>query len=200
MKSLNAFYHHPTVTRRRRESLNQHKAIVIWFTGLSGAGKSTLAHALEEKLHQLSCRTFVLDGDNTRHGLCGDLAFSDADRKENLRRIGHLSKLFIEAGVILITAFISPFRQDRRRVRELIAVGDFLEIYVKCPISICEDRDTKGLYRQAKKGEIKNFTGISSKYEVPNQADFMVDTSVDKVEESVDKILNFLLEKQIVSK
>ena len=136
-KSSNTVWHQSTVTRGRRERLNCHRAMILWFTGLSGAGKSTLAHAVEEQLHQQRCRTFVFDGDNVRHGLCSNLGFSDEDRKENIRRIGEMSKLFVEAGVIALTAFISPFREDRDRVRSLVPEGDFIEIYCKCTIAAC---------------------------------------------------------------
>ena len=166
-KSSNTTWHNATVTRERRESQNGHRSAILWFTGLSGSGKSTLAHTVEESLHQMGCRTFVFDGDNVRHGLCSDLGFTDQDRVENIRRIGEMSKLFVEAGVIAMTAFISPFRHDRERVRSMVPHGDFLEIYCKCPIEVCERRDVKGLYKRARAGEIANFTGISSPYEPP---------------------------------
>ena len=191
-KTSNTVWHHATVTRQRREDQNAHKSFILWFTGLSGAGKSTLAHALEEQLHQLGCRTFVFDGDNVRHGLCGDLGFSEDDRQENIRRIGEMCKLFIEAGVIALTAFISPFRADRRKVRDLVPGGDFIEVYCKCSIDVCESRDDKGLYRRAKAGEIKDFTGISSPYEEPAQAEIAIDTDTVTLEDSVDKILAYL--------
>jgi len=141
---------HATVTRERRETLNDHKGSIVWFTGLSGAGKSTIAHAVEERLHQMGCRTFVFDGDNVRHGLCADLGFSQEDRSENIRRIGEMAKLFTDAGVIALTAFISPFRADRERVRNIACAGDFLEIYCRCSVEECERRDVKGLYRKAR--------------------------------------------------
>ncbi len=174
-KSSNVVWHNATVTRERREELNGHRGGVFWFTGLSGAGKSTLAHTVEEKLYNEGFRTFVLDGDNVRHGLCADLSFSDDDRKENIRRIGHLSMLYVEAGIIVLTAFISPFRADRDNVRK-IAGSDFHEIYCKCSLDVCEDRDVKGLYKRARAGEIPDFTGISSPYEEPEFADLTVDT------------------------
>ena len=154
----NTVWHNASVTRQRREAQNNHRGAIIWFTGLSGAGKSTLAHAVEEKLHQLGCRTFVLDGDNVRHGLCRDLGFSDQDRVENIRRVGEMAKLFMEAGMIVLTAFISPFRDDRERVRGMVAHNDFIEIYCDSPIEICENRDVKGLYKKARAGEILEFT------------------------------------------
>lgn len=174
-KSSNVVWHNATVTRERRETLNGHRGGLFWFTGLSGAGKSTLAHSVEEMLYQNGYRTYVLDGDNVRHGLCADLAFSDEDRKENIRRIGHMSMLYVEAGIVVLTAFISPFRADRENVRK-IAGNDFHEIYCKCSLEVCEDRDVKGLYKRARAGEIPDFTGISSPYEEPEYADLTVDT------------------------
>ena len=174
-KSSNVVWHNATVTRERRETLNGHRGGLFWFTGLSGAGKSTLAHSVEETLHQNGYRTYVLDGDNVRHGLCADLSFSDEDRKENIRRIGHMSMLYVEAGIIVLTAFISPFRADRDNVRK-IAGNDFHEIYCKCSLEVCEDRDVKGLYKRARAGEIPDFTGISSPYEEPEFANLTVDT------------------------
>ena len=174
-KSSNVVWHQATVTRGRREVLNQHKGGVFWFTGLSGAGKSTLAHAVEEELHLAGYRTFVLDGDNVRHGLCADLSFSDDDRKENIRRVGHMSKLYVEAGIIVLTAFISPFRSDRDNVRKICG-NDFHEIYCKCSLDVCEERDVKGLYKRARAGEIPDFTGISSPYEEPVKPELEIDT------------------------
>lgn len=145
MKSSNTIWHHASVSRERREAQNGHKSVVLWFTGLSGSGKSTLAHAVEEELHQRGCRTFVLDGDNVRHGLCNDLGFQETDRQENIRRVGETAKLFIEAGIVTLTAFISPFLEDRNRVRSLLPHGNFLEVFCNCPIEVCEQRDVKGL-------------------------------------------------------
>lgn len=195
----NVIWHHATVTRQRREALNAHKSIVIWFTGLSNSGKSTVAHALEEFLHTIGCRTFVFDGDNVRHGLCSDLGFSNEDRVENIRRIGEMTKLFTEAGVIALTAFISPFKADRERVKNLLEVGNFLEIYCNCPLEVCEQRDVKGHYRRARAGEIKNFTGIASPYEEPDAPDLWIDTAVLSVDECVEKIVGLLREKGIIS-
>ena len=174
--STNVVWHHATVTRARREAQNGHRSAVLWFTGLSGSGKSTLAHAVEERLHQRGCRSFVLDGDNVRHGLCGDLGFSAQARQENIRRIGEMAKLFMEAGVIVLTAFISPYRADRERVRGMVEQGDFIEIYCDAPIEVCEARDVKGMYKKARAGQIAEFTGISSPYEAPENPDITVHT------------------------
>lgn len=199
-RSTNTVWHNATVTRQRRESQNGHKSAIIWFTGLSGSGKSTLAHAVEEKLHQMGCRTFVFDGDNVRHGLCADLGFSQADRIENIRRIGEMSKLFIEAGVIALTAFISPFKADRERIRRLVQEGDFIEIYCKCPLEVCEQRDVKGLYQRARAGEIRNFTGISSPYEAPDNPELEVDTGAISLEDSIEEVLTLLAARNIARK
>lgn len=196
--SSNVVWHHATVTRARREALNGHGSVLLWFTGLSGAGKSTLAHALEERLYQKDCRTFVLDGDNVRHGLCGDLGFSEKDRVENIRRVGESAKLFLEAGVITLTAFISPFRKDRERVRTLFPHGDFLEIYCRASLEVCEGRDVKGLYKRARAGEIKDFTGISSPYEEPYDPELVVDTGSLSVDESVEAVLAMLRERGVL--
>ena len=195
----NVIWHHAAVTRQRRNTQNNHKSVVLWFTGLSGSGKSTLAHAVEEELHQIGCRTIVLDGDNVRHGLCKDLDFSDESRKENIRRIGEVAKLFIESGVITLTAFISPFKEERDKVRKLLANQDLIEIYVKCSISVCEARDVKGMYKKAKANEIKNFTGISSPYEAPESPDLIVDTDQETLDESVDKVLGVLINRGIIN-
>ena len=187
-KSSNGVWHAATVTRARREQQNGHRGGLFWFTGLSGAGKSTLAHSVEEKLHQNGYRTFVLDGDNVRHGLCADLSFSDDDRKENIRRIGHMSMLYVEAGIVVLTAFISPFREDRRNVRK-IAGGDFHEIYCQCSLEMCEKRDVKGLYARARLGEIAHMTGISSPYEAPENPEVRIDTSELSAELAAHRVL-----------
>jgi adenylylsulfate kinase len=198
MKTSNTFYHNATVTRERRNQLNSHKSAVIWFTGLSGSGKSTLAHSVEEELHNLGCRTFVLDGDNVRHGLSSNLTFSDNDRKENIRRIGEAANLMMEAGVIAMTAFISPFNEDRNLVRQLLPQGDFIEIYCKASLETCESRDIKGLYKRARAGEIKNYTGVDSPYEVPSNPELVIDTGDESLEESVTKVISFLKFKKII--
>ena len=189
-KSTNTVWHNATVNRERREKLNGHKSAILWFTGLSGSGKSTVAHSVEESLHLLGCKTFVFDGDNVRHGLCNDLSFTDDDRKENLRRIGEMVKLFLDAGTISLTAFISPFKEDRDKVRSMVPEGDFVEIFCRCPISKCEERDVKGLYKKARAGEIPHFTGISSPYEEPENPEIIVDTDGSvSVDDTVNEII-----------
>ncbi len=197
--SVNVVWHHATVTRARRELQNSHRGAIIWFTGLSGSGKSTLAHAVEESLHQLGCRTFVLDGDNVRHGLCSDLEFSVKDRQENNRRVGEVAKLFLEAGVIVLTAFISPFRADRERVRGMVMHGDFMEVYCDCPLEICESRDVKGLYKKARDGQIAEFTGISSPYEVPETPELTVNTGTAGLDACVQQVIREMMESEIIS-
>ena len=198
-RSRNTVWHHATVTRSRREAQNNHKSVILWFTGLSGAGKSTLAHAVEEQLHQVGCRTYVMDGDNVRHGLCGDLGFSDDDRKENIRRIGNVAKLFLETGVIVLTAFISPFRSDRKLVRNMVSHGDFLEIYCDTSLDVCEQRDVKGLYQKARKGEINDFTGISSPYEMPEKAELTVMTGEQTLEGCATQVVSLLRERGVIT-
>ncbi|MGH8568200.1 MAG: adenylyl-sulfate kinase [Gammaproteobacteria bacterium] len=192
-------WHDATITRLIREERNGHRGVVLWFTGLSGSGKSTLAHAVEERLFVMGCNTYVCDGDNLRHGLCGDLGFSPEDRVENIRRIGEVVKLFMDAGVIGLTAFISPYRADRDRARNLVAAGDFIEIYCRCPVEVCETRDVKGLYRRARAGEIKEFTGISAPYEEPEAAEIVVDTGVESLEACARKVVDYLVAKGAVS-
>lgn len=191
--SNNIVWHNATVTRNRREERNAHRGAIVWFTGLSGAGKSTLAHALEEELFQRGCQTFVLDGDNVRHGLCRDLGFSDQDRVENIRRVGEVSKLFVEAGVIVLTAFISPFRADREVVRSLFNNDSFMEVFCDSPLSVCEKRDVKGLYKKAREGNIKYFTGISSPYETPETPNLVLDTSILSIDDCIKKLIAELL-------
>lgn len=197
--STNVVWHHATVTRERREQMNGHKSAVVWFTGLSGSGKSTLAHAVEDRLHSHGSRTFVLDGDNVRHGLCGDLGFSIQDRTENIRRVGEVAKLFTEAGVIVLTAFISPLRSDRDRVRNILPHGDFLEVYCAASLDACEARDVKGLYKKARAGQIAEFTGITSPYEEPSAAELIVQTGSSPLEESVRLVIELLQSRGIVS-
>jgi len=197
-KSSNVVWHQATVNRKRREEKNQHKSTVLWFTGLSGSGKSTLAHAVEEQLYQLGLNTFVLDGDNVRHGLNKDLSFSDLDRKENIRRISEAAKLMLEAGIITLTAFISPFKAERAMARSLMPHGDFLEIHCYCPLEVCETRDVKGLYKKARQGEIKDFTGISSPYEAPSNPELRIDTHSLSLEESVQQVIALLQARHIL--
>ena len=192
MKSSNVVYHQASVTRQRRNKLNEHRSVVLWFTGLSGSGKSTLAHALEEKLFQKRCRTFVLDGDNVRHGLNSNLDFSEAGRTENIRRISEVSKLMMESGLIVMTAFISPISKDRNEARKLISNDDFIEIYCKASLEVCEARDVKGLYKLARVGKIKNYTGVDSLYEEPENPELTINTNDETLDNSVSKILNFL--------
>lgn len=196
----NTVWHHATVTRIRRQHQNKHRSVILWFTGLSGAGKSTLAHAVEERLYQLGCRTFVLDGDNVRHGLCGDLSFSDQDRHENIRRIAEVAKLMLEAGTITLTAFISPFRAERNLARNLVPHGDFIEIYCRCDLATCELRDVKGLYKKARLGEIELFTGISSPYESPEKPELSIDTGTQTLDACVDQVMVLLDERGILNK
>jgi adenylylsulfate kinase len=188
----NIVWHHAVVTREAREKLNGHKSFILWFTGLSGAGKSTLAHRVEEMLFELGCRTFVFDGDNIRHGLCSDLGFGPEHRQENIRRIGELSKLFVDAGLVALTAFISPFRSDRALVRSLVGPGDFIEIYCNAPITVCEDRDVKGLYKKARDGKIPDFTGISSPYEEPEHPEISVNTGTDSLDDCAAAVIDYL--------
>ncbi|MGR9012080.1 MAG: adenylyl-sulfate kinase [Gammaproteobacteria bacterium] len=196
--SANVAWHSATVTRVRREAQNGHRGAILWFTGLSGSGKSTLAHAVEEALHRRGCRTFVLDGDNVRHGLCGDLGFSAKDRQENIRRIGETAKIFMEAGVIVLTAFISPYRTDRERVRAIVEQGDFIEIYCDTPIEICELRDVKGLYKKARSGQLAEFTGITSPYEEPENCELTVQTGIDELDVCVRRVVDKMMQFDII--
>jgi len=196
--SANVVWHRATVTRARREAQNGHRGVILWFTGLSGSGKSTLAHAVEETLHRRGCRTFVLDGDNVRHGLCGDLGFSAKDRQENIRRIGEMAKIFMEAGVIVLTAFISPYCADRERVRGIVEHGDFIEIYCDTPIEICESRDVKGLYKKARAGQLAEFTGITSPYEVPRNCELTVPTGTAGLDDCVQQVIDQMIQRGII--
>ncbi len=199
-KSPNTVWHHATVTRHRREQQNGHRGVILWFTGLSGSGKSTLAHAVEEELYQRGCRTFVFDGDNVRHGLCGDLGFSEQDRTENIRRIGQMAKLFVEGGIVALTAFISPFRVDRQRVRMMVDNSqDFIEVFCDCPLEICEQRDIKGLYQRARRGEISDFTGISSPYETPENADLIIKTGELSIAQCVQLVVDLLEQRGAIT-
>ena len=196
-KSSNIVWHHARVLRQDREKQNGHRSFVLWFTGLSGSGKSTLAHAIEESLFKMGMRTYVLDGDNVRHGLCGDLGFSDIARRENIRRIAEAARLFVDAGVIVHTAFISPFIADRSQARELLG-EDFIEIYCDSSLEVCESRDTKGLYQRARAGEIRDFTGISSSYEVPEAAEITVPTGTENLETCVEIVVSYLSKNGLI--
>jgi adenylylsulfate kinase len=191
-KSTNTVWHEVTVRRKDREKLNNHRSFLLWFTGLSGSGKSTLVHGVEEELHKRKMHTYALDGDNVRHGLCGDLGFSDKDRMENIRRIGEVGNLMVDAGVITLAAFISPFISDRKKVRNLMPPGDFIEIYCNSSLEKCEERDTKGLYKKARLGEIREFTGISSPYEAPQNPELSLNTGEESEVECVAKIVNLI--------
>jgi adenylylsulfate kinase len=191
----NIIWHRMTVTKEARRKLNLHKSVVLWFTGLSGAGKSTLANAVEKRLYEKGLRTYLLDGDNIRHGINQDLGFNSGDRKENIRRIGEISKLFVDAGMILITAFISPYREDRNLARSILEDEEFIEVYIKCPLEECEKRDPKGLYKKAKNGEIPEFTGISSPYEEPISPEIIIETDRQQINDAVEQIIHYLVDK-----
>jgi len=195
----NVFWHASQVDRQMRETRNKHKSFMLWFTGLSGSGKSSIAYAIEDKLFKLGSSVIVLDGDNIRHGLCSDLGFSKQDRNENMRRVGEAAKLFVESGCIVLAAFVSPYREDRERVRSRLPHGDFYEVYCQCELSVCESRDPKGLYALARKGEIDNFTGISAPYEAPIKPDMVINSGVMSIDEEVDLIFSRLKAKGLIS-
>lgn len=194
----NIYWESGYVSRKEREELLGQKGFVLWFTGISGSGKTTVAKAVERRLYELGHIAYVLDGDNIRHGLNSNLTFSDEDRKENIRRISETAKLFADAGVITLTAFISPFREDRKRARDIIENENFGEIYISTSIEECEKRDVKGLYKKARDGEIKNFTGIDSPYEPPENAEVTVDTTGKSIEESAEEIINYLKSRKVL--
>lgn len=194
----NTVWHEPTIRRIDREKLNNHKSVILWFTGLSGSGKSTLAHTIEDTLFARGIRTYVLDGDNVRRGLCQDLGFSDADRTENIRRVGEISRLLMDAGVLTLTAFISPFSKDRQLVRDLHNKDEFIEVYCNASLAVCEQRDVKGMYRKARAGEIPEFTGISSPYEAPETPEIELDTANQTVEDCVNKVVVYLEEHDVI--
>jgi adenylylsulfate kinase len=197
-KATNITWHHGKITKENRVELMKQKGVTIWLTGLSGSGKSTIAVELEHALLENKRMAYILDGDNVRHGLNKNLGFSPEDRSENIRRIGEVAKLFTDANMIAITAFISPYRQDRDNVRSLFKDGEFIEVYIKCPLEVCEQRDTKGLYKKAREGIVKEFTGISAPYEEPLNPELTIDTSGMPVEESTRAILQYLEEKKYV--
>lgn len=184
--------HKHAITKEDRRKLNEHDSFIIWFTGLPSSGKSTLANEVEKKLIERRSRTYILDGDNIRTGLCKDLGFSEEDRAENIRRIGEVSKLFVDAGIIVLSAFVSPYRRDRDIIRELVEDGEFIEVFVDCPVEECEKRDVKGLYKKAREGVIRGFTGIDDPYEEPENAEIVVQTHLNSIEECTDQILKYL--------
>ena len=198
-KSKNIVWHHATITKEDREKLFSQKGVVIWFTGLSGSGKSTLANEVEGALFERGCHTYILDGDNIRHGLNKDIGFSPKDREENIRRIGEVAHLFAQAGVIVMTAFISPYLADRELARKLNKEGEFIEIYCRCSLEECERRDTKGLYKKARAGEVKEFTGISAPYEEPVQPELILDTDKESLKESAGNVLAWLEKQGIIA-
>ncbi len=198
-KSSDVVWHQASVSHDERVCAAGHQAVVLWYTGLSGSGKSTVANAVDKMLFDLGCKTYVLDGDNVRHGLNGDLSFTDNDRIENIRRIGEVSKLFVDAGLIVSTAFISPFLADRQMVRDLVPSGTFIEVFIDTPIEVCESRDPKGLYKKARLGEIKNFTGIDSGYDAPIAPEVHVKTALGSVEECAVQVVNYLKSKGIIA-
>lgn len=193
------YWHASNITRQMRQTKNNHKSFVLWFTGLSGSGKSTLANAVEKELFEMDYKVTVLDGDNIRHGLCSDLGFSEEDRNENMRRIGEVAKLFVESGTIVLAAFVSPYRQDREKVRSRLPHGDFYEVFCQCDLQVCEGRDPKGLYARARKGEIGNFTGISAPYEEPIKPDIIINTNKLSINQEVEFLINKIRSKGLIA-
>jgi adenylylsulfate kinase len=192
MKSDNITWQYHSVSKRDRSILKFQRPCIIWFTGLSGAGKSTIADAVEQKLFDMRHHTYLLDGDNVRHGINNNLGFSDADRVENIRRIGEMAKLFTDAGIIVLSAFISPFKSDREMVRKLVQDGEFIEVFIDTPLAECEKRDIKGLYKKARAGEIKNFTGIDSEYQRPTNPEIVIDTVQNSIEQCAKQVIEYL--------
>ena len=197
-EEINITWHNQNIKKEERTILLKQKPCVLWFTGLSGSGKSTIANAVEQKLYDMKIKTYLLDGDNIRHGLNKDLGFSEIDRIENIRRIGEVTKLFVDAGLIILTAFISPFKSDRKTVRSLFNYDEFIEIFVNTSLDICEQRDTKGLYNKARNGAIKNFTGIDSPYEIPDTEEININTDILTVEKCSDKIIEYLIKHEYI--
>jgi len=190
--------HKGKVERKQRWEINNHKSVLVWLTGLPGSGKSTISHELEHRLFLQNIKTYVLDGDNVRQGLCKDMGFSAHDRRENLRRVGEVALLFVDAGIVTIAAFASPYRTDRRMVRQMFAPGDFIEVYLGCDVTVCEARDPKGLYRKARRGEIKNFTGVSDPYEPPEHPEIVLATDRMSIDESVERIVGYLKNRGVI--
>ena len=199
MKTENTVWHTTQVDKLQRAKLKQQKPCLLWYTGLSGSGKSTIANAVDALLFQRQCHSYLLDGDNVRHGLNGDLAFSGQDRVENIRRISEVAKLFVDAGLIVSTAFISPFRADRALAKSKLDESEFIEVFIDTPIEVCEQRDPKGLYKMARAGEIKNFTGIDSSYEAPEQPQIHINTAEKSIEQCAQQVIDYLLEKQFIA-
>ncbi|KOO06797.1 adenylyl-sulfate kinase [Vibrio hepatarius] len=199
IKDENIVWHQHSIDKEFRAKLKQQKPVILWFTGLSGAGKSTVAGALENKLAEQGYHTYLLDGDNVRHGLCSDLGFSEQDRRENIRRIGELAKLMADAGLIVLSAFISPHRAERQLVREMVPEGEFLEVYVNTSLEVCEQRDPKGLYKKARAGEIRNFTGIDSDYEAPINPEIDLLAGEKAIDELVDDCIQILKQRNIIA-
>jgi len=199
MKTENTVWHQQNISKEQRASLKKQKPCLLWYTGLSGSGKSTVANAVDALLFKLGCHSYLLDGDNVRHGLNGDLGFSDDARIENIRRIGEVSKLFLDAGLIVSTAFISPFAQDRASARAKLEADEFIEVYIDTPITICEQRDPKGLYKKAQAGEIKDFTGIDSSYDVPQSPEIHVKTAEQSIQACAEQIVSYLAEHGFIS-
>lgn len=193
MKDENIIWHNQSITKEKRLTLLNQKPCILWFTGLSGSGKSTIANAVELELFKRGRKTYLLDGDNVRHGLNKDLGFSEQDRIENIRRIGEVAKLFVDSGLIVLTAFISPFKSDRQIARSLVKYDEFIEVFIDTPLEVCEQRDPKGLYKKARDGAIKNFTGISSPYEAPEDPQIHIKTDEHSIEECVDIVINYLI-------
>ncbi|MDO6444297.1 adenylyl-sulfate kinase [Colwellia sp. 1_MG-2023] len=198
MKTENTVWHEQLVNKQQRAEMKGQRPCLLWYTGLSGSGKSTVANAVDRLLFERGCHTYLLDGDNVRHGLNGDLSFSDEDRVENIRRISEVSKLFIDAGTIVSTAFISPFAADREMARNLLVEGEFIEVFIDTPIAICEQRDPKGLYKKARAGEIKDFTGIDSTYDVPQNPTIHVKTAEQDIRQCAEQIIQYLLNNQYI--
>lgn len=194
-KNENIVWHEQKLTKEQRAHIKKQKPCILWFTGLSGSGKSTIANAVEERLYELKKHTYLLDGDNVRHGLNADLGFDDVSRKENIRRVGEVAKLFVDAGLIVLTAFISPFQKERDFVRSLVKEGEFVEIFVDTPLEVCEKRDPKGLYQKARNGEIADFTGISSPYEQPKKAEIVLQNDTIEIEDAVESVMEYLEKK-----
>ncbi len=198
MSKKDIVWHDVSVNRLQRAQLMNQKPYVLWFTGLSGSGKSTLANCVDQSLNQQGYKTYLLDGDNIRHGLCSDLGFSDRDRIENIRRLGELCKLFTDAGIIVLASFISPFERDRKKLRQMVGAGEFIEVFVNTPLDICEKRDPKGLYKKARSGRIKGFTGIDSAYEEPFNADIEIENMSTDINQTCEKILSYLVKNNFI--